>query len=110
MSSILPPRPAGLPRPLAWPRPTRFFSLTPPPRGGVSLLSSFIPSPCARDRYLARSAARWAGLHSVAATQDTVLDGDGREGDCPEAFDWLFARARRPNFSNLSCVSSIWTR
>src|SRR5436305_6080115 len=40
----LPPRPAVLPSPLACPRPTLFFSFTPPPRGGVSLLSSFITS------------------------------------------------------------------
>src|SRR5690349_23459750 len=40
----LPPRPAVLPVPLAWPRPTRFFSFTPPPGGGVSLVSSFISS------------------------------------------------------------------
>src|SRR3954453_11278547 len=38
----LPPRPAVLPSPLACPRPTRFFSFTPPPRGGVSLVSSFM--------------------------------------------------------------------
>src|SRR5207248_9353494 len=38
----LPPRPAVLPVPLACPRPTLFFSFTPPPRGGVSLVSSFI--------------------------------------------------------------------
>src|SRR5207248_11497147 len=38
----LPPRPAVLPSPLAWPRPTRFFSFTPPPAGGVNLVSSFI--------------------------------------------------------------------
>src|SRR5205814_8829902 len=38
----LPPRPAVLPVPLACPRPTLFFSFTPPPRGGVSRVSSFI--------------------------------------------------------------------
>src|SRR5207248_3628390 len=38
----LPPRPAVLPVPLACPRPTLFFSFTPPPRGGVSLVSSFM--------------------------------------------------------------------
>src|ERR1700738_3777468 len=37
-----PPRPAVLPVPLACPRPTLFFSFTPPPRGGVSLVSSFM--------------------------------------------------------------------
>src|SRR5207253_1722704 len=34
----LPPRPAVLPSPLAWPRPTRFFSFPPPPPGGVPLV------------------------------------------------------------------------
>src|SRR5947208_12631937 len=46
----LPPRPAVLPWPLACPRPTRFFSFTPPPRGGVNRVNSFIVflrrSPC----------------------------------------------------------------
>src|SRR5471030_2258039 len=36
------PRPAVLPVPDACPRPTRFFSFTPPPRGWVNLVSSFI--------------------------------------------------------------------
>src|SRR5258708_7055509 len=38
----LPPRPAVLPVPLACPRPTRFFSFTPPPAGGVNLVNSFM--------------------------------------------------------------------
>src|SRR3954465_759836 len=47
-------------------------------------------------------------LHSVAAIQDTVFGVEG--GALPLASRWLFARARRPNFWNCSCVSSTWRR
>src|SRR5260370_35293793 len=82
----LPPRPAVLPVPLAWPRPTRFFSFTPPPAGGVNLVNSFM-SPlrlglgraallfCHRAAAEGfESLARLGPLHQVRADVDHAAD------------------------------------
>src|SRR5438067_13059555 len=64
----LPPRPAVLPWPLACPRPTRFFSFTPPPAGGVNLVSSFISHLHAGFRPARSAVTAYTLVHILTST------------------------------------------
>src|SRR5205085_5680942 len=74
----LPPRPAVLPVPLAWPRPTLFRSFTPPPRGGVNLLSSFMVFLLTQRFAARRRSLRRVPLFLGAGSPAERLEGVGR--------------------------------